>query len=128
MGYNSKKRKAAAKSYILKRYNGENIIINDISADDGCNKVDISIHKYIESGINVKLWNRFWEAIAMNDSGATNEQVLQSFFGAKSQINIKNQKNIKKFQHQFKIKLLISDLSSFIKIILITFLSPYQIL
>jgi hypothetical protein len=55
MGYNSKKRKAAAKSYILQQYNGENIIINDISADDGCNKVDISIHKYIESGINVKL-------------------------------------------------------------------------
>ena len=102
MGYNSKKRKAAAKSYILQRYNGENIIINDISADDGCNKVDISIHKYIESGINVKLQDRFWEAIAMNDSGATYEQVLQSLFGAKSQSNIKNHKNIKNFNPNLK--------------------------
>jgi hypothetical protein len=84
IGYNSKKRKAAAKSNISQRYNGENFIINDINEDDGCNKVDISISKkYIESGIDIKLWNRFWEAIAMNDSGATFEQVLQSVFGAK---------------------------------------------
>jgi hypothetical protein len=103
MGYISKKRKAVASSNISQRNNGENIIINDISANDGCNKVDISIHKCIESGINVKLWNRFWEAIAMNDSGATYEQVLQSLFGAKSESNIKNHKNIKNFKTNLKL-------------------------
>jgi hypothetical protein len=64
--------------------------------------IDISIQKYIESGINVKLWNRFWEDIAMYYSDATYEQFLQSLFGAKSQSNIKNHKNIKNFNPNLK--------------------------
>jgi hypothetical protein len=44
----------------------------------------------------------YCEAIAMYDSGATFEQVLQSLFGSKSQRNIKNHKNIKNFNTNLK--------------------------
>ena len=66
----------------LKNYVRKN---NDQKFENLFPLIEISIQKYIESGIHAKLWNRFWDAIAMYDSGKTYEQVLQLLFGAKSQ-------------------------------------------
>ena len=43
-----------------------------------------SFQNYKESTVNVKLWNRFWEALSMYDTGATYAEVLLALFGAKS--------------------------------------------
>lgn len=61
-----------------------------------------SIDEYRESGLNVKLWNRFWEAIEMYHGQSTYQQVLQILFGAKSTAYVKNHKNIKDFNTLLK--------------------------
>ena len=59
--------------------------------------ISSSIEKYQESGIHVKLWNRFWNCFEMYASGATYQEVLQTLFGAKSSDNVQNHKNVKNF-------------------------------
>ncbi len=44
--------------------------------------INTSIQKHQGSGIHVKLWKRFWDCIEMYKSGSTDQDVLQSLFGA----------------------------------------------
>lgn len=51
-----------------------------------------SFEKFKRSGINVKLWNRFWECVKMYNEGATYKDVLQTLFGAKQSDRVLNHK------------------------------------
>ena len=48
---------------------------NDQNFDKLFNLIETSMNEYDESGIHVKLWNRFWEAIEMYNNG--NEEDLK---------------------------------------------------
>ena len=64
--------------------------------------INDSIDEYKASGLNRKLWNRFWETIDMYNANASYQEVLQTLFGAKCQANIKNHKNIKNMNTNLK--------------------------
>lgn len=51
-----------------------------------------SLASYKDIKININLWNRFWKAIVMYNSGETYETVLKSLFGAKSSKTISHKK------------------------------------
>ena len=56
-----------------------------------------SFQKYQESTVNAKLWNRFWEALSMYETGATYAEVLTALFGAKSSAVVAHHKKNKDF-------------------------------
>ena len=58
-----------------------------------------SFKDYEESTVHVKLWNRFWEALHMYDSGATYADVLHKLFGAKSSDTVIHHKKNKDFNN-----------------------------
>ena len=70
---------------------------NDQNFQNFFSLINVSIEKYIKSGIHAKLWNRFWNCIEMYEAGATYQQVLHTLFGAGSCDNVKNHKNNKNF-------------------------------
>jgi hypothetical protein len=60
-----------------------------------------SLNQYEEKNLNIKLWNRFWQAIRMYNEGSTYEQVLQTLFGAKSSSKVLTHKKNKNFNSTF---------------------------
>lgn len=61
-----------------------------------------SFKQYKESTIHVKLWNRFWETIALYKSGGTYKDVLQTFFGAKTSDKVKSHRKNQHFNSLLK--------------------------
>ena len=59
--------------------------------------IEDSFVYYKESVLHVKLWNRFWEALAMYSSDATYAEVLQTLFGAKSSDKVAHHKKKQRF-------------------------------
>lgn len=64
--------------------------------------INVSIEKYIESNLNLKLWKRFWKCIEMYEAKATYQEVLHALFGAKCSDQVKHHKNIKNFNTNLK--------------------------
>jgi hypothetical protein len=60
-----------------------------------------SLNQYEEKNLNIKLWNRFWQAIRMYNEGSTYEQVLKTLFGAKSSSKVLTHKKNKNFNSTF---------------------------
>jgi len=56
-----------------------------------------SFAQYEKKKLNIKLWNRFWQAIEMYNYGDTYQQVLQALFGAKQTSTVVTHKKNKNF-------------------------------
>lgn len=56
-----------------------------------------SFEKFKSKKLNIKLWNRFWEAIEMYNYGASYQEVLESLFGTKSSSEVQTHKKNKNF-------------------------------
>ncbi len=53
--------------------------------------------QYQEKKLNIKLWNRFWNALEMYENDCTYQEVIEALFGAKSSGFVKNHKKNKNF-------------------------------
>jgi hypothetical protein len=56
-----------------------------------------SMRQFEEKNLNIKLWNRFWKACEMYQSGCTYQEVLQELFGAKQSTEVAHHKKNKNF-------------------------------
>jgi hypothetical protein len=54
--------------------------------------IDKAIEVYLEKNLNIKLWNRFWKAIQMYKDNKSYQEVLQTLFGAKSDVTVSHKK------------------------------------
>jgi transposase len=59
--------------------------------------INEAMHSYKSSNLNFKLWKRFWKTLDAYNSGKTYQEVLQTFFGAKSSANIISHKKVLHF-------------------------------
>jgi hypothetical protein len=53
-----------------------------------------AIDEYKTSITNTKLWMRFWNALELYKNGGTYKEVLQTYFGAKTDDKIKSHRKI----------------------------------
>ena len=56
--------------------------------------IESALTHYENKRLNIKLWNRFWQANNMYANGATYQEVLEALFGAKSTLTKSHKKNI----------------------------------
>ncbi|CAF1144751.1 unnamed protein product [Brachionus calyciflorus] len=72
---------------------------DDLDFDKFLELILEAINEFKNIDLNIKLWNRFWRALEMYQSGASYQNFLEKLFGAKSSSKVISHKKAKILIH-----------------------------